>query len=51
MNRELIVEGQDTDGDGQPDWKIKLHIKDPRLWAIVCLAVAVLAGTKMANLW
>lgn len=52
MQQEVVIEGPDTDGDGQPDFRLRMRIRDKRLWmVIVLLGFAVTVSTKLANLW
>ncbi len=51
-NGEVVIEGPDADGDGKPDFRLRMAIKDKRLWiVIVLLGFAVTVCTKLANVW
>ena len=51
MTEDVIIEAPDNDGDGKPDAKITIPIKDPRVLAILGLIAGVLVITKAYNLW
>jgi len=48
---EIIIEGQDADMNGKPDWKVKIPIKDKRLWAIIVGVTIIILWTKTAGYW
>lgn len=43
--------GIDTDGDKKPDMKVRIPIKDPRVWVVVAAIFAAVGGVVYFYPW